>query len=294
MASKWLKFAGIMAGVGAIIVIICLAIGGTKVFRGVFNKRIDIFPGMLHCNMGISDLVDDDFKIYYGDMEETINEDEFDDITFNVAAATVEVKEADRSDYLVKAEGVNKAQAFVDDNTLYIIAEGYEINVGDSGEVYVEVPKGAKIGNVNVEVGAGTVNFDYLDADTVDVEVGAGEVIFDKLNAKTVDVEIGAGRGAIKEGRIKHMDANVGLGSFEYEGSVTGDMKAQCGMGNIDMVLDGSEEDHNYEMECAMGNLSVGSMSSAGIAAEREVDNGAVSDFTLECGMGNMSIRFKD
>lgn len=293
MASKWLKFAGIITGVGAIIVIICLAIGGTKVFRGVLNRRIDIAP-MFHCSLGVSDLVDHDFKIYYGDMEETIDADKFEDITFHVAAATVEVKETDRSDVYVEAEGVNKAQAFVDDNTLYIIAEGYEINMGTAGNVYVEIPKGTKVGNLNVEIGAGTVDFSSLEADTVDIEVGAGEVVFGKLSAKNVDFEIGAGRGAIDEGNIKQMDVEVGLGSFEYEGSVVGDMKAQCGMGNIDMILDGSEDDHNYNMECAMGNLSVGSMTTSGIAAEREIDNGAISDFTLECGMGNMSIRFKD
>jgi len=57
-------------------------------------------------------------------------------------------------------------------------------------------------------------------------------------------------------------------------------------------VLNSREQDHNYEMECAAGNLQAGSHSISGLAGDKSVNNGSDSTYTLECAMGNMKVTF--
>ena len=58
------------------------------------------------------------------------------------------------------------------------------------------------------------------------------------------------------------------------------------------MSLEGSEDDHNYDLECAVGNLRVGGINFAGVSSERNIDNGAESNFNLECSMGSLDVTF--
>ena len=86
----------------------------------------------------------------------------------------------------------------------------------------------------------------------------------------------------------------VGVGEIRFEGSIPGDLDATCSMGNMEITVIGStEQDHNMQMDCAAGNLDVGSRSYAGLATEQSIDNGADSDYNLSCAMGNMTLTFK-
>ena len=65
-------------------------------------------------------------------------------------------------------------------------------------------------------------------------------------------------------------------------------------MGNMELTLSGKETDHNYEIECAAGNVDIGSFSVSAMAAEKVINNNAVSNFDIECSMGNITIDFED
>ncbi|MBR2401832.1 MAG: hypothetical protein IKB01_03530 [Lachnospiraceae bacterium] len=65
-------------------------------------------------------------------------------------------------------------------------------------------------------------------------------------------------------------------------------------MGDMTYDLEGSIKDHNYDVECAMGNVTVGNKSYSGIASDKKIDNNSNSDFNLECSMGNISVSFEN
>ena len=67
-----------------------------------------------------------------------------------------------------------------------------------------------------------------------------------------------------------------------------------CSMGYVALYLMGNEDDFNYQLEGAMGNIDIGGMSFSGFGQEKKIDNGASKNIEVECSMGNISILFMD
>ena len=67
----------------------------------------------------------------------------------------------------------------------------------------------------------------------------------------------------------------------------------ECGLGELDLTLTGTQEDYNYDLECGVGNLDVGSDSYSGLGREKSISNkGADRKLNLECGIGKYISRF--
>ena len=86
----------------------------------------------------------------------------------------------------------------------------------------------------------------------------------------------------------------VGMGECVYHGKILKELDAECDLGNMDITIEGSEEDYNYEIECAAGNIALGGRSIAGLAAERNIDNSAPGTIELSCNMGNITVNFQE
>ena len=65
-------------------------------------------------------------------------------------------------------------------------------------------------------------------------------------------------------------------------------------MGNVELALEGKQSDHNYHIECAAGNIDIKGYSMAGFLGEKEIDNGADSDYDISCNMGNITVEFEE
>lgn len=136
----------------------------------------------------------------------------------------------------------------------------------------------------------------YFPADfyfeEVEITMGASEMKITGLNTNDFHAEIGAGELDVYEGNVKDFSVDIGMGDFEYEGIIKGDCDLDCGMGNMELRLEGSKEDFNYEIDCAAGNVTVGNESFAGFANAKEIEHGADADMDIDCGMGNVIIEF--
>ncbi len=86
----------------------------------------------------------------------------------------------------------------------------------------------------------------------------------------------------------------VGMGNVNLYGTIEGDMDAECGMGSLAILLTGSQEDHNYVVECSMGDTTIGDSSYGGLANEKTIANNSSSDFDIECSMGSVVIVFEE
>ena len=81
---------------------------------------------------------------------------------------------------------------------------------------------------------------------------------------------------------------------MKFTGSVPGDLAAECALGNMELAITGStEKDHNYDLDCAAGNLTAAGQSYAGLVAEKTINNGADSNYNLSCAMGNLTLTFE-
>lgn len=200
------------------------------------------------------------------------------------------------AEYHVSAKSIKKMQAYVSGDTLYVrVTTTGQINSLNT-KVEILIPEGTVFDEVEASMGAGDFTIASLSADTIKMEIGAGRLQTEKVTARELKIELGAGQVVIKDAMVSgKFKAEIGAGELRFTGSVPGDMDVECAMGNADINITGSsEKDHNYDLECSAGNMTVGSRSHSGVAFEDDIDNGADSEYKLSCFMGNLKVTFSE
>ena len=259
---------------------ICIIIGGVLTVVGVCGGGIGSVRTMMK-NGGITiGFSSDDFDNWSSGTEHTLSLEDISnpDLELDLGAGEFEVKEGNTDELLVKS--AMKVNVTLDGDTVKINTKNSVrlVNFGFSGsanKISIEVPKGTKFDDVSMKIGAGELRCENVSAQTLNLKVGAGEIIMNGSNAKEMKVD-------------------VGMGNFNFHGNVNGDIGVDCGMGNAQMWLDGNEKDYNYEIDCDMGNITVGKKSYGGVSAEQDIDNHAAHDIEVDCGMGNVEIFFNN
>ena len=143
-------------------------------------------------------------------------------------------------------------------------------------KVCISYPEDVKLQELEIEMGAGTVYLNRdIETEKLSVEMGAGE--FESKNPVTA----------------MEADLEIGTGSMTFADLSARKTDGECGLGELDLTLTGTQEDYNYDLECGVGNLDVGSDSYSGLGREKTISNkGADRKLDLECGMGNISVDF--
>ena len=143
-------------------------------------------------------------------------------------------------------------------------------------KVHISYPEDVKLQELEIEMGAGTVYLNRdIETEKLSVEMGAGE--FESKNPVTA----------------READLEIGTGSMTFADLSAGKADGECGLGELNLTLTGKQEDYNYDLECGVGNLDVGSDSYSGLGREKTIFNkGADRKLDLECGMGNISVDF--
>lgn len=225
-------------------------------------------------------------------------------IEMELGAGSFYVAEKDEDDglidiYIEEAEGHCSYE--VKHGTLHIsgfqnIRNGLEGMTGMKDNlVEVRVPKGSYFEEIDLDIGACRMDISRINAGKLDVTLGAAEVYLTEMELNELEADVGAGRIEASDVRTVKGDISVGVGECVYNGTISGNLDADCGMGNMEFSLTGRETDHDYEIECSMGNVDIGDYSAAGfMGSERHIDNHAGSKFEIECDMGNVTISFEE
>lgn len=310
---KFMKFCGILVAIAIIIGLVLLLIGSAggglpKLIEQYKNGELNIGPEdfgwnteWTTYNLGDGSMFNDAYeKIEDEDLyETTYPATDINSLAVNLGGCEVKVAASPDDGYHVKAEKIGTFQTYVENNTLCINGIYAETGVFEKDnhmEIEILVPLGTVFQSVDVELGAGVFAIESLDADTVVAEIGAGQLTIESLQANNFVCEVGAGQAVIENAEfISSVALSVGAGELKLTGEIPCDLDAECGMGNVVInVLNSREEDHNFEMDCAAGNLQAGSHSIAGLAGDKTVENGATSTFKLECALGNMTVNFPE
>lgn len=240
-----------------------------------------------------------------------------------IGACGLFVQESEDDHVWIAVEGNTQAVHYsIENGNTLIIETSYDSvfgwfdwrEKGKNAVVYLSLPQGAALEEVDLEFGAGEINIADLQADDIDIEfgagicnvealkadsvslsVGAGQANIGTLTARETDLEVGAGELVVYDvDVIGSMDLDIGMGNAEIYGTVTGDLDADCSMGNLTMQLTGAEEDHSYYVDCAMGSVTVGGHTYAAIGDSVEWGNRSNSRFDIDCSMGNVTIVFDE
>lgn len=250
-------------------------------------------------NGGISiGISSDDFADWDKASEHTISLEDMDEpsLDLELGAGDFEIIESDVTDIVVKSS--KKIDVKKDGDTIKIHTPErlYFIKFGignEHNDVTIEIPKGMKFEDVDMQIGAGELRCENIVADHLKMELGAGTIDVESYSSKESVISVGAGEIIVEKGISEDMDIDVGMGSFSFHGAVNGDLDVDCGMGNVQMWLDNAETDFDYQVDCGMGNITVGNQSYGGVATDQDIDNNADYKCDLDCGMGNIEIHFE-
>ena len=196
----------------------------------------------------------------------------------------------------VEADNAGRLQAYVEGDTLYLkslTGTNRWTEVGNR-QITLYIPEGIVWDEVNVELGAGRLEFGELTAKEASLEVGAGQIVGELFCVDELDIDVGAGSVELAEAQVRHLEADVSMGSLTYAGDITSGAELECYMGNIEMELAGNEKDYDYELRGTMGSLIVGGQDYSGLGNRKVQDNNAAKRIDAECSMGNIEIRFRN
>ena len=161
--------------------------------------------------------------------------------------------------------------------------EGDELVIEGIGRVKdrnitVKYPRGYLFEDVSANVAAGTVQIcNDFAADDMEISMAAGE--FTNSGSLTAnDLEI-----------------SVGTGNAEFKNLEIQNLEGECGVGNIELHMNRTEKDYNYEISCGAGSVEIGDSSYEGIGNEKKISNpGAEGTMKLECGIGTITVDFAE
>ena len=196
--------------------------------------------------------------------------------------------------FYVTASDSGKFQAYLENGTLYIrtTTSSRAWNDWNSCKVTLYVPEGYHYKEADIELGAGELEFESLDADKISLGVGAGQISANGLRADSLEMEIGMGQIDIRDVNVKDLEAEIGMGNLMVEGNIEGNVDANCSMGNLKLMINGSQQDFNYKLDGALGNINLGSESYGGLGVSKRIDNGAQKNMEIGCEAGNITIKF--
>lgn len=208
--------------------------------------------------------------------KEIFETDPVSDLELSLSAGELKFQSYDGDKIRIEVAGQKKDKVRIglDDDTLVLETIGRT----QDREITLNYPKDLRFKETSVDVAAGTVTMaSEFRTDDLEVSVAAGEFTnTGKLSAAN-DISIEVGTGNVE---LSDLDAN--------------NLEADCGIGNVDLNILGQEEDYNYDISCAAGNIDIGESSYSGLGHDKEITNpNAKGDMELNCGVGNITVAFK-
>lgn len=232
------------------------------------------------------------YDVITGSREKYCPGDGIQNLDIEIGGCAFYTQESDDENIWLEVMNVHRFQAYVKGDTLHIKAKSAGVSDLSEGEIILYLPDGYGLTDVDMEMGAGNFFFTDLNVTKVSLEVGAGQVEIQNLVATDMDVSVGAGYVWISNMQVTELDVEVGMGVFSADGAVNGNVDVECSMGNVEMTLEGSEQDFNYSLEVGMGTIQLNDNTYGGLAEERDINNHAAKEMDIECSMGNVAIMF--
>lgn len=232
------------------------------------------------------------------------NAKEVDALDFSLGAGSFEIRPSQDDGIYVQYTEPLKVTTSVKNGTLHVEAKRksnnitfWGINIGDSktGSMVIYLPQ-KEYDRIDCDLGAGVLEVeDTLSAQTLCISIGAGEMECDILEAQKMEITVAAGEAQIDRIETGHADMSVDMGELEIDLARFEELSLVVGMGQAEIRVDGSEKETNYQADCGMGEITIGSFSAAGLASEKEKKSDHCKRFIqAECGMGQIEITFSD
>lgn len=227
--------------------------------------------------MNVEDMFDEDYEVWDGEVEKTrINEDEIEELDIQISSSFLVIKDSADEFFYIEKNGDGKSQVYEEKGILYVKAmqNSTVLGVQKEKKVILYVPENMDLHMINVELGAGEIEWNTLKADAMKVELGAGEFVAEKVEVGDLEVSLGAGECLI-------------------QGKLQGDVKVDCAAGSVTLKHEGTEDEFNYEIDCSVGSVQIDGESFSGLASSKEIDNDASKTMEISVSAGSVEVEFE-
>lgn len=242
------------------------------------------------------DIFEEGKEVLSGDIAKTRLEDtSVKKLDITLGGGELVFKESEDGAFYLEASKAEKLQFYVEDDTLKLKAVRTRANQNHM-KVYLYIPKDIFYEEIEIELGAGAIKLEGLsDVGKLDVDIGAGALTLSEIECEELDAGVGTGELILHETVIRgDTELEVNAGHISGDAQVHGDLDVKCAMGAAELTLAGCEEDFNYRVQCAAGEVRFGSQAFTAVAADREIDNGAAKQMDLDCSLGGIIISFEE
>lgn len=293
-----------------IIALTCIFLGIIVTLVGVAGGGISLFEEMVN-NNEFSFGSDNEIGIHLGDEDYSNLTDT--EVSYEFPMAEYDIKELDldigASELRIEYEDtdtyqVHVGQRYAAENSCKVKDGALKIESSTdirlfSGqyqpqEIRLIIPESASLREIDVTIGAGALIAEKLEGKEIELEVGAGNIEVETLiSEKEMNLSVGAGNmeiGAVQAGKL---EAACEAGRMYVDNAkVSSNVDVNCDVGYFYMNLAEEESSFNYDLECSLGDLSVGGESHSGLDFEDKIDNGANRSLKAECNVGSLEIEF--
>lgn len=235
--------------------------------------------------------------IYEGDVEKVLLVDPAvmapQNLTLSIGGAKVSIAPSEDGCIYIEATNMTKLQAYAQEEAIVIVGTHSNLTTSDAegSTVTLYLPEDYYLENTFVELGGGTLTFDFLEGNTIHLKVGAGVVHAAHMGADSLSLVCGAGQIVVDDMGANGISLEVGAGRIEVCADTMG-LEGKCALGNLDITLKRAPSDYNLEVTCTVGEVNVDGVNYSGAAEKQVVDNGVQRNLRLSCTMGKVDVAF--
>ena len=232
-----------MTNIQKIIKYLAIALGLSLAFSIVFSV-INIFISI--ANIGGKENKLEDLKELT--TKEVLNLDiEVNSANIVITEGTTFKIETDSKNIKVKEEN----------NSAIIKEKGFSWFNNDS-KLIITVPSTHIFETIDIDAGAGNLNFYQLITRKLNLDLGAGAVTIESLTVSSdASIDGGAGKVVIKNGNINNLDLDMGVGELNLTSKITGTSQISAGVGALNINLIGDKEEYRIKSSKGIGTFKI-------------------------------------
>ena len=142
-----------------------------------------------------------------------------------------------------------------------------------------------------IDTGAGKVEIDSLSCDVLKLSLGAGKADIKNLTANSrADIDGGAGELDIDGGKLCNLKLDMGVGKLTLKSRIEGESDLDYGVGETDLILLGSLEDYQIEIDKGIGEAKLNGEN----MQDDLVYGSGENKIEIDGGVGSINIEFSE
>ena len=251
----------------------------SAILTGIFGL-LSVF-GLINSE---KEIATDELKVISSEVKEIST------LKIDLSCTNLDVKIGDN----FKVETNNSKITFTNDNGSVKIKEENRnwLNNNKESNLIIYIPRDMiAIDETKIETGAGKINIEKLNTQSLYLELGAGDVYIKNLTVtKEAKIDGGLGRTELKSCEINNLKANLGMGDFVFNGKLTGKNEIDSGVGAIDIDLMDNKGNYKINVSKGLGNVTLDGQK---LEMDRVYGTGE-NYLDVDGGIGEIKIEFKE